>query len=482
MIKNEAEVSFSLLYSRFNVERTLKKNELDMLNGSLWDKLLIFALPLALSSILQQLFNSVDVAVVGQFDSNEAVAAVGSNTAVISLIINLFVGLAGGANVVIANYLGRKEDEKVQNTVHGVFALGFVCSIITMFLGILIARPVLIIMDTPVEVLEAAVLYLKIYCLGIPFIVFYNFGAAILRSVGDTKRPLYCLILSGILNALLNLLFVIVFKMSVAGVAVATVISNVVSAVIVIILLIKEKRIIALSLKKIKFHKRELMQVIKIGVPAGIQGMIFSIANIFIQSAVNGFGTDAVAGSTAALNFENFTYYVANAFSLAAATFIGQNIGAGKKDRCKTTTRLCMLYSIAFCAAMSLIFVVAREFFIGLYTPDVNAGYYASLRMTHVLSFACIISTYEICGGALRGLNHSMPPALFTVIGSCVVRIIWIYTVCIKYPTFEVLMDIYPISWVLTGIAVVTAYLIIAKKELGSKSEANRLNGKSFNI
>lgn len=453
------------------MENAIRKNqEIDMLHGSLWNKLLLFALPLAASSVLQQLFNSVDVAVVGQFDSNSAVAAVGSNTAVISLIINLFVGLSGGANVVIANYIGRNETRKVENTVHGIFVLALISGIITTFLGLAVSKPVLKLMKTPADVLEQAVLYLRIYCAGLPFIIIYNFGAAILRSIGDTKRPLYCLVLSGIINTVFNLIFVICFGMGVAGVAVATVISNIVSAVIVVILLVKEKSVIRLSFKNLKITSAEIRQVMKIGIPAGLQGMVFSVANIFIQSAVNGFGTDAVAGSTAALNYENFTYYLVSAFSLAASTFIGQNMGAGQTERCRKIFRWCMFYAVIFSGVLSAVFVLFRTFFIKLYTPDVNAGYYAGLRMVHVLSMIAFTASYEVSGGALRGMNHSLSPALLTIIGSCGIRILWIYTVCVKYNTFETLMDIYPISWVVTGIAVVVTYMIYSKKELGKFS------------
>ena len=270
-------------------------NQMDMLNGSIFDKILLFALPLAISSILQQLFNSVDVAVVGRFASSEALAAVGSNSSVISLLINLFVGISVGANVVIANYIGQGKTEKIQDAVHTVMIVSLISGVFLLVLGLMIARPILEIMGTPENVIDLAVLYLHIYFLGMPFLMIYNFGAAVLRSKGDTKRPLYCLIISGVINACLNLLFVIVFKLSVAGVAIATVIADGVSAVLIIYFLMNEEETIRLRLNKLKIKKSELIKVIKIGVPAGLQGVVFSVSNVCIQTAINSFGSDAVA-------------------------------------------------------------------------------------------------------------------------------------------------------------------------------------------
>lgn len=426
---------------------------------------MLFALPLAASSILQQLFNSVDVAVVGQFDSNQAVAAVGSNSPVINLFVNMFVGLAGGTNVVIANYIGRNREDKVQNTVHTVMLLGLISGVAMLGIGLGIARPVLKLMKTPDDVLDLAVRYLRIYSLGMPFIMLYNFGAAVLRSVGDTKRPLYCLIASGFINTGLNILLVIVFKMSVAGVAIATTVSNAFNAVVVIILLLREKGALKFSPKKLTIKKAELIHVLKIGVPAGVQGIVFSLSNVIIQSSLNGFGSTVMAGSTAAVNFEAFAYCVVNAFGQAAATFTGQNFGAGNTDRCKKTLLVSFIYGIGISGLMCAVFVLGRGFFAKIYTRDEEACYYATVRMLYVLSFACLTSTYEITGGSMRGLGHSLTPALLTVIGSCGLRIIWVHTVAARLNDFIVLIIIYPISWAITGIAVTLAYFICSKKE-----------------
>ena len=429
-------------------------NQMDMLNGSIFDKILLFALPLAISSILQQLFNSVDVAVVGRFASSEALAAVGSNSSVISLLINLFVGITVGANVVIANYIGQGKTEKIQDAVHTVMIVSLISGVFLLVLGLMIARPILEIMGTPENVID----------LGMPFLMIYNFGAAVLRSKGDTKRPLYCLIISGVINACLNLLFVIVFKLSVAGVAIATVIADGVSAVLIIYFLMNEEETIRLRLNKLKIKKSELIKVIKIGVPAGLQGVVFSVSNVCIQTAINSFGSDAVAGSATGLNFEYFTYFTISAFVQAAVTFTSQNYGARNFKRCKKIFVYSMISSVVICGLMSAIFVVWRDFFAGIYTTDKAVLEYASIRMVHVLLFECLASSYEIGGAALRGLGYSMTPAVLTVLGSCVFRLIWIYTVFNKFRSFEMLMNVYPVSWVITGIAVLIAYAIVRKK------------------
>ena len=339
-----------------------------------------------------------------------------------------------------------------------------ISGVFLLVLGLMIARPILEIMGTPENVIDLAVLYLHIYFLGMPFLMIYNFGAAVLRSKGDTKRPLYCLIISGVINACLNLLFVIVFKLSVAGVAIATVIADGVSAVLIIYFLMNEEETIRLRLNKLKIKKSELIKVIKIGVPAGLQGVVFSVSNVCIQTAINSFGSDAVAGSATGLNFEYFTYFTISAFAQAAVTFTSQNYGARNFKRCKKIFVYSMISSVVICGLMSAIFVVWRDFFAEIYTTDKAVLEYASIRMVHVLLFECLASSYEIGGAALRGLGYSMTPAVLTVLGSCVFRLIWIYTVFNKFRSFEMLMNVYPVSWVITGIAVLIAYAIVRKK------------------
>ena len=446
------------------MEGKKKRKQVDMLHGSLLDKILLFALPLAASSILQQLFNSVDVAVVGRFASSQAQAAVGCNGPVVNLMINLFVGISVGTNVVIANYIGQKKTDRIHDAVHTSILLALICGVIMMVLGMFIARPILELMDTPADVLEYAVLYLRIYFVGMPFIMVYNFGAAVLRSIGDTRRPLYCLVLSGIINAILNLILVIGFKMGVEGVAIPTVLSNVVSAGMVWYFLTHETGAIRLEPKKLSIKKQELVLMLQIGVPAGLQNMVFSVANVFIQASLNGFGSDAVAGSAVGINCEYYTYYMITAFNQAAVTFISQNFGAGFKDRCKKVFRLTMASSMIITALMSLAFIFGRVPFVALFTGQQAVAEFAYVRILHIMPLYILINTYEIGGSALRGVGCSMTPAILTVFGTCVLRLIWIYTVCPRYHTLDMLFNVYPISWFVTGAAVLIAYVLVWRR------------------
>lgn len=437
---------------------TPAKNKMDMTHGTLWNKILIFALPLAASSILQQLFNSVDTAVVGRFASSQALAAVGSNGSLISLLINLFIGISLGSNVVIAHYIGQGAQKNIQAAIHTAIVVALVSGFFVMILGQFIARPVLLLMGTPEDVIDLAVLYLRIYLLGMPFIMLYDFGSSILRSTGDSKRPLYSLIVAGVINTLLNLVLVIGFKLSVSGVAIATVISNVVSSGIVIYFLTQESEPIKLDLKKLAVSTTELKKILKIGVPAGLQGMMFSIANVCIQSTINSFGSDAIAGSAAALNYEFLSYFMVNAFAQTTVTFTSQNYGAGEYDRCKKIFGIGMMFSLISCGLLSAVFVIGRGFFLGLYSTDANVLVYAKQRICIATTLELLTSIYEISAGAMRGLGHSMTPAVITFMGSCVLRLIWISTACKMVHEFWMLMIIYPISWIITGIAMMIAY------------------------
>lgn len=435
-----------------------------MTHGALWSKILIFALPLAASSILQQLFNSVDTAVVGRFASSQALAAVGSNGSLISLMINLFIGISLGSNVVIAHYIGERSEQNIQSAIHTAIVVALLSGFFVMILGQFIARPVLLLMGTPEDVIELAVLYLRIYLIGMPFIMLYDFGSSILRSTGDSRRPLYSLIVAGVVNTLLNLVLVIVFHMGVAGVAIATVISNVVSSGIVMYILLHESEPIRLNVHKLKINPKELKKILAIRIPAGLQGMMFSIANVCIQSTINSFGSAAIAGSAAALNYEFFSYFMVNAFAQAAVTFTSQNYGAGEYDRCKRIFRISMLLSLVSCGLLSGVFVIGRDFFLRLYTTDESVLVFANQRILIATTLELLTSIYEISAGAMRGLGHSLLPAIITFLGSCVLRLIWIATACRMVHEFWVLMIIYPISWVVTGIAMMIAYYCIRRK------------------
>lgn len=448
------------------------KNTVDMINGPLAGKILVFALPFAASSILQQIFNSADVAVAGRFAGTEAMAAVGNNAPVINLIINIFVGMSLGANVVIATLIGRNKKEEIQIAVHSVMSVALLSGLFLAAAGPAVARPILEAIGTPQEVLVLAALYLRIYFLGMPAVMVYNFGSAVLRSKGDSKRPLYCLLVSGILNVALNLLFVIVFKMGVAGVGIATIISGCVSALMILFFLMKEEGPFKLNLRKLCLDKVQLVRMIKIGVPAGIQGMVFSFSNICIQGGINSFGSSAMAGSAAALNFEYFSYFIVSAFTQAATTFTSQNFGAVKLVRCKRIYRLSMMFSVLITGALCAVFVCFRHSFIRIYTVSPAVISFALVRIVRVESLEFLTSTYEISAGALRGIGHSMLPAVLTMAGSCLFRIVWLETVFQRHRSFEMLMSVYPVTWIITGIAVVAAYFIVRNKEFKRHSEA----------
>lgn len=437
---------------------------IDMLHGGIFRKLLVFALPLIASGILQQSFNAVDIAVVGQFASSQALAAVGSTGLVISLIINLFIGISVGANVVIAHYIGQKDGKGIRNAIATTAVIAVASGIFLLAVGLLIAKPILEALDTPEDVIDLAVLYLRIFSIGMPFMMIYNFGAAILRSTGDTKRPFYSLVIAGLVNVGLNLLLVIVFDMSVAGVAIATVISNLVNAAITVYFLTHEKGIFRLDLRKLSVSRTELRKILQIGVPAGLQGMVFSISNVFVLATINSFGSAAVAGSSSALNYEYYCYFVINAFAQAAVAFTSQNYGAGQIERCKSIFRQSMLLSFAGCAFFNILIVWQKDFFIGFFTSEPEIVGYAAIRMEYVLLFQFVASSYEISGAALRGIGYSMTPTVLTIFGTCLLRLVWVFAVVPLSRSYETLLTVYPISWVITGIAVYTAYALIRRK------------------
>lgn len=440
------------------------RKHLNPLEGGLLDKILLFALPLALSSLLQQLCNSIDVAVVGKFSSSEALAAVGTNGPVIGLMVNLFIGISIGANVVIANYIGQKNVEGIRNTISTVGVLSMIFGAVLMVAGMIIARPVLILLDTPENILDMAVLYLRLFFLGMPFMIFYNFGSAILRSIGDTRRPLYCLIVSSVAHTVLNLVLVICFDMSVAGVAIATTISFMISAAMVLFILMREVNPYRMHLMRSRIHLTELSRILRIGVPAGVQGVVFSVANLFIQAAINRFGSDAIAGSATALNFEIYSYFVVLAFGNATVTFIGQNYGARQMERCRRIFRMTLGLSSLALGIMGCFFIWQKAFFISFFTSDPAVAAFAGERMELLLMLQFITATFEIPGAALRGLGRSVLPTILTVFGTCLLRLVWIYLVCPYYPSFDMLLVIYPVSWIVTGILVCGAYFLVSRR------------------
>lgn len=445
------------------MEKTKTSKNADMLNGPLWNKLPLFALPVAATAMLEQLFNASDIAVVGNFTGAEktaAVAAVGANTPVIGLLVNLFVGIALGANVVIANAIGREDKVTVQKAVHTSILMALIGGVGIAVIGELLGGKILGLLNVPDDVLPLALMYLRIYLIGMPVILLYNFEAAIFRSIGDTKVPLIALAISGVLNVLLNLFFVIVLKMTVNGVATATVISNAVSSTILFIRLLKTDKCVRLDLKNLRFDFKCFKRIMKIGLPSGIQSAMFSVSNIIIQSAVNSLGKLVMAASSAALNLEIFAYYVLNAFSQACTTFVGQNYGAGKIDRCKKTLALSLIEDAIATAAAICIVLLSGRFLLSIFNNDPQVIELGYLRLK-ILFFAYIFSmTYEVLSGYLRGFGISLVPAVLVTVGICVVRIVWIKTVFPQSRSFETILDAYPISLAATAVMMIIAVLI----------------------
>ncbi|MBE6009379.1 MAG: MATE family efflux transporter [Lachnospiraceae bacterium] len=450
-----------------------------MLHGPLFKKILLFALPLAATSLLQQLFNTADQAIVGRFAGSAALAAVGSNGSLITLLINLFVGVSIGSNVLIARMIGEGRRKGIPDAVHTAMTLAIVCGFLLLVIGNVFAKPILILMGAPSDVIDLAALYLRIYFLGMPFFMIYNFGSSILRSVGDTRRPLYCLMFSGVVNVALNLLFVIVFQMSVAGVALATLISNGISACMVLYFLTHEESDIRLSLRNLHIDRECMNQILRIGIPTGLQGVVFSISNIVIQSGINSFGSSVMAGFSAAVSFDIFSFFMINAFSQTSVTFTSQNFGAGEIERCKKVYRLCLGLGLLGSAILVAVIMLGRNFFVELYTTDALVMSYAIYRMMRAFSVHYISGIFEITGSTLRGMGYSVLPTVITLLGSCVFRLIWMFTIFQAHHTYAMLVYIYPISWVVTSIAMLIVYFIIRKRvfaRMQTRSENNAIS------
>ena len=445
------------------MEKELKKQKLDMLNGSIWNKLPVFALPIAATGILEQLFNASDIAIVGNFaqtDKTAAVAAVGANSPIIGLILNLFIGIALGANVVIANAIGRDDKQTVQKAVHTSMVVSVIGGVLVAIIGELIAEPLLTVLNVPDDVLELALLYLRIYFLGMPVILLYNFEAAIFRSIGETKMPLIALTLSGILNVLLNLFFVIVLKMSVNGVATATVLANVMSAGILYIKLVKSDKYIKVEFKKLRIDGKVFAKIMQIGLPAGIQSAVFAVANIVIQGAINSLGTVVIAASSAAFNIEIIAYNVMNSFSQACTTFVGQNFGANKIDRCKKTLFLCLIEDAIASGTAILIVLITGKFLLSIFNNDPEVIEIGYTRLVIIFIAYIFSMLYEVMSGYLRGFGFSLVPAILTTVGVCVLRIIWINTVFPANRTFVTIMTAYPVSLATTAVLIFIALII----------------------
>ena len=439
------------------------KYEIDICNGTIMDKLISFSLPLMLSGILQLLFNAVDIVVVGRFTGSQALAAVGSTTALINLFINLFIGVSLGANVLAARYYAAGKQKEMSETVHTAMLFALISGCVMVLAGLFFSRGALELMDTPDDVISQAALYMKIYFMGMPFFMLYNYGAAILRAVGDTKRPLLFLVISGAANAALNLLLVIVFSMGVAGVAVATVISQCISCVMVLSCLIRTESSYQLSLKKLRIRPAYLLQIFQVGIPAGIQSTVITFSNVLLQSSVNSFGSTAMAGYTAANNIFGFLYTSINSVSQACMSFTSQNYGAGKKKRMDLVLRDCLILTVVIGLLMGGGAYLFGPELLHIYTSDeaVIACGMEILLYTTVTYFLCGIM--DLIPGALRGMGRSAVPMLLSVIGTVGTRIIWIYLIFPAHRSLAVLFISYPVSWLATIIMQAACFFFVRK-------------------
>lgn len=460
-MKRKIQFMLLRLQMRRRHRRRSRGYEIDMCNGPLFGKILIFAVPLMLSGMLQLFFNAADIIVVGQFVGHTALAAVGSTGSLINLLVNVFVGLSVGTNVLVARYYGARDAKHLHETVHTSVLTSVLSGTALIVIGLILAEPLLTLMGTPDDVLDQAALYMRIYFVGMPASMLYNFGAAILRAVGDTKRPLYFLFISGIVNVILNLVLVLVFHLGVAGVAIATVTSQVISAVLVALCLIKTDAPYRLELKKLRIHKSKLLEIIKIGLPAGMQGAVFSISNVLIQSSINSFGSTVMAGSTAASNIENFVYTAMNALYQTALSFTGQNVGGGKYKRIGKIMRICVLDVTAIGILLGGGAYLCGSTLLSIYTLDPQVIQYGLERMM----FVCL--PYFLCGimdtlvGSLRGMGYSIMPMIVSLTGACALRIVWIMTIFRMNPTLSTLFLSYPVSWFVTALAHFICYLIV---------------------
>ena len=441
-----------------------KSYEMDMCSGPILGKVLAYSLPLMLSGVLQLLFNAADVIVVGRYAGSQSLAAVGSTSALINLLINVFIGLSIGANVLVARYYGAKNEKDMSETIHTAIAVSLVSGVFLVFLGLFTSRFWLELMGTPDDVIDKSVLYMRIYFVGMPATMAYNFGSAILRAIGDTRRPLYFLSAAGLVNICLNLFFVIQFHMDVAGVALATVISQCISAALVLRCLTRSDGALRLYWSKLRISKRKLLLITKVGLPAGVQGAIFAVSNVLIQSSVNSFGSIAMAGNTASQNIEGFVYTSMNALYQTNLSFTSQNVGAKKYTRIKRILLTCQGTVVAVGVCLGFAAFFAGNYLLRIYSSDPEVISYGLLRMS------TICTTYFLCGvmdtmvGSLRGLGYSVLPTIVSLTGACGLRVVWIFTIFAMDRTLFILYLSYPISWAVTAAVHVICFVIATRK------------------
>ena len=440
------------------------RRTMDMTQGPMFSQIFFFALPIMLSGILQLLFNAADTIVVGRFAGNQALAAVGSVGSLNNLIISLFIGLSVGANVLVARYTGSRSDDAVSQTVHTSVLLSVLGGLLLSGIGFVLAHPLLEIMGSPADVIDLAVLYVRILFIGMPVQMLYNFCAAILRAVGDTKRPLYYLTIAGVVNVVLNLIFVVAFHMSVAGVALATIISQAVSALLVVRCLMGMDGPTRLYLRRLRIYPGKLLEIIRIGLPAGIQSSVFSLSNVVIQSSVNSFGSVVIAGNAASANVGSFIYQAMNTFQQAVTCFASQNLGARRPGRIYRTVGVCLFWAFAFGLVMGVGSCLIGESLLGFYSSDPAVIAAGMERMVWVCGPYFICGIMDVMTGAMRGIGYSILPMTISLLGACALRILWVMTVFRAYPTISCLMASYPVSWSITFLVLIFFFRLVFKE------------------
>ena len=432
--------------------------ELDMLHGSLWDKIILFAIPLALTGVMNQMFNTADVAVLGKFVGKEAMAAVGNNISLIGLLVNLFMGLSLGANVIIAQNIGAQNFERARSAVHTAFVLSLLTGIFIVIVGEAATGAVLDWMEVPLVVRPMAETYFRMYLLSMPAMSVYNFEAAIFRSRGDTNTPLIALAIASAINLVLNLLFVSTFDDGVMGVGLATVIADSISALILFVLLLRAEGVIHLDIHSLTIERDCLKEIVRIGMPAGVQGMVFSLSNLLIQAAINSLGADAMAASAAAFTIEINVFCIINAFAQAATTFVSQNFGARNFERCRRVTWLSMALGAIFMGVPAIFILTFADELLRFFNADPNVIALGKIRLWYIVAPEIVNVLLEGLSGSLRGYGISLAPAVIILIGVCGVRITWLFTIFIDSPTYQTLMTAYPVSWFVTTLMMCGAY------------------------
>lgn len=439
--------------------------EIDMCNGPILSRVLIFAFPLMISTLLQLLFNAVDMIVVGRFSGSDALAAVGATGSLINFLVCIFMGVSVGTNVLVARYYGAHDIKNLSETVHTSVAISLIFGVFLAFLGLFVAPWMLVMMGTPSDVLDQAILYTRIYFVGMPVNILYNFGSAIMRAVGDTKRPLYFLTAAGVTNVVLNLIMVIVFHMGVAGVAIATVVSQALSAVLVLVCLMRSDSSYRVSLNLIRVHKDKFFEILRIGLPAGLQSAMFSISNVLIQSSINSFGSAAIAGNVASSNIEGMTITTfTGAIYQANISFTSQNVGARKFGRLNKITVNCLAIGIIGSFLLGIMTLMLGKPLLGLYSSDAEVISFGMRRMTIMALTHFLAMLMDCMVGSLRGIGYSIQPMIVSVVGVCGIRMVWIFTVFASFRTPEILYMSYPITWGLTGLVHLGFYIFLRRK------------------